>query len=346
MVNDTNINERQKDILKQIIKSGSVSRGQIATEFSKITAVRDLKGLVELKLIRPVGGGRSTQYILVEKNPHLYYLDKIDYFTNDLDLRGAQTSFNQKIFKNIGPLFSAEEIKQLQKQAAGFSQRGKNLDKTIYKRELERFIIEFAWKSSQIEGNTYDLLETETLIKQRQEAVGHSHEEAIMILNHKDAFDSIIKNKQDFKTLNFSDILQLHNLLTKGLEISAGIRFQPVAITGTLYRPLQGKIELKTVVRQTIKLINQTEFPPAKALLAASFIAYIQPFNDGNKRTARNLANAILLAYDYFPLSYRAVDVNDYRRAMIIFYEQNNLYHLKQMFVEQLDFSRNNYFRT
>jgi len=40
-------------------------------------------------------------------------------------------------------------------------------------------------------------------------------------------------------------------------------------------------------------------------------ISYIQPFEDGNKRTARLLGNAILLANNYCPLSYRSIDEND-----------------------------------
>ena len=75
-------------------------------------------------------------------------------------------------------------------------------------------------------------------------------------------------------------------------------------------------------------------------------IAYIQPFTDGNKRTGRTLTNAILIAHDLYPVSYRDVKEINYIEAMLLFYEQNNLYHLKQMFLEQLEFSRNNYFRT
>lgn len=346
MVNDTILNDRQKQILKLVIKDGFISRSRAQFGLSRITAIRDLNGLMELKLIKLQGKGPATKYVLVEKNPRLYYVDTTDYFANDFDVRGARIYFNQKVFNTLLPLFSASEVSWLKKYGTGLSQRGKKLNPTIFKRELERFVIEFSWKSSQIEGNTYDLLETETLIKQRIEAAGHPKEEAIMILNHKDAFDSIIKSQESFKVLNFPDIMQLHRLLTKDLGIDSGVRSQPVAITGTLYQPLREKAELETAVRQTIKLINRTDFPPEKALLAASLIAYIQPFADGNKRTARTLANAILLAYDYFPLSYRIVDVNDYRRAMIIFYEQNNLYHLKQMFLDQLDFSQKNYFRT
>ncbi|KKS83703.1 MAG: Filamentation induced by cAMP protein Fic, partial [Candidatus Gottesmanbacteria bacterium GW2011_GWA1_43_11] len=220
----------------------------------------------------------------------------------------------------------------------------KNLDKTIYKRELERFIVEFSWKSAQIEGNTYDLLETETLLTQNIEAQGHTKQEAIMLINHKKAFDIILEHKKSFLNLSFADITQLHGTLVKGLATS-GIRKQVVQITGTSYVPPSVPADLENYLRKAIKLVNNTVFPAQKAFIASFMIAYIQPFTDGNKRTARMLANAILLDHDYFPLSYRNVDINEYKKAIIVFYETNNLYHLKKIFNGQLDFALANYFK-
>jgi Fic family protein len=39
----------------------------------------------------------------------------------------------------------------------------------------------------------------------------------------------------------------------------------------------------------------------------SGMIAYLQPFMDGNKRTSRLAANAILLGNDFSALSYRAI---------------------------------------
>ena len=74
-------------------------------------------------------------------------------------------------------------------------------------------------------------------------------------------------------------------------------------------------------------------------------ILSVQPFADGNKRTSRMLSNAVLLAHDYFPLSYRSIDVNEYRSAMIVFYEINNLYNYKRLYMKQLQFAIDNYFQ-
>jgi len=73
-------------------------------------------------------------------------------------------------------------------------------------------------------------------------------------------------------------------------------------------------------------------------------ISYIQPFEDGNKRTGRILANAILLANNYCPLSYRSIDESEYKKAVIIFYENNSLNYFKDLFIEQFKFAVNKYF--
>ena len=74
-------------------------------------------------------------------------------------------------------------------------------------------------------------------------------------------------------------------------------------------------------------------------------ISYIQPFEDGNKRTGRMISTAILISGIACPLSYRSVDSIDYKKSMLLFYEQNNLSAFKQIFMEQAEFGVKNYFR-
>ena len=81
-----------------------------------------------------------------------------------------------------------------------------------------------------------------------------------------------------------------------------------------------------------------------RALLTLVLLSYIQAFSDGNKRTARITSNAILIANGYCPLSFRSVDSLDYKNAMLIFYEQNNLYAFKQIFIDQFEFAVREYF--
>ena len=349
-MNDTiSLNNRQKTILDLLKEKGNLSRLELtqlisqAKKYSKITLIRDINHLLNTRLISSTGKGRAIKYFLSYTNPLLRYFDIEPYFDKDPDIRGGKKDFEKEIFFKLDNLYTDEEKIMWMQSSKEYKRRITSLDKSIYKRELERFIVEFSWKSAQIEGNTYDILETETLLIQNIEAKGHSRQEAIMLINHKKAFDTILENKKSYLKLNFSDVTQLQGALTKGLN-SSGIRKQEVRIAGTSYIPPTGSADLESYLRKTTKLINNTNFPPQKAFIASFMIAYIQPFADGNKRTSRMLSNAILLAHGYFPLSYRNVDVNEYKKAIIVFYEQNNLYHLKKIFLEQQQFAINNYF--
>jgi len=351
-MNETILTLRQKYLLNIISQSDGILREEIqekvsrAYPASKPTIIRDINLLLKKKLVGIKGKARATRYFPGVQNPLLRQFDLERYFTDDPDRRiGARKSFDFEIFQNLRGLFLSEEIDTLKKVTLSFGEKTARLSPELLKRELERFVVELSWKSSKIEGNTYTLLETESLIKEQKEAVGRNKNEAIMILNHKAVFEEMLKAKKDFKTISVSEINQLHNILIKGLGISSGIRKQAVGITGTTYHPLDNEHQTKEVFEKTIKRINKSQNPFEKALIAHFMIPYIQPYADGNKRTARMLTNAILLAYDLYPLSYRSINENEFKKALILFYEQGSICEIKRLFIEQVKFANETYFR-
>ena len=92
------------------------------------------------------------------------------------------------------------------------------------------------------------------------------------------------------------------------------------------------------------KLVNDQDNVFTKALLVLSLISYIQAFADGNKRTARIISNAVLISNHYCPISFRTIDSVEYKKAMLIFYEQNNITPFKEIFINQFEFAVNMYF--
>ena len=60
--------------------------------------------------------------------------------------------------------------------------------RTIY----SRLLIDLSWNSSRLEGNTYSLLETESLLELGEAAEGKDALEAQMILNHKAAIELLV----------------------------------------------------------------------------------------------------------------------------------------------------------
>ena len=76
-------------------------------------------------------------------------------------------------------------------------------------------------------------------------------------------------------------------------------------ITGTNYYPPDNEYQIRKALENSCRLINGKENIFEKALLALVLLSYIQPFSDGNKRTARITSNAILIANKYCPISFR-----------------------------------------
>ncbi len=204
--------------------------------------------------------------------------------------------------------------------------------------------IDLSWKSSQIEGNTYSLLETERLLKEKETAEGKTKDDATMLLNHKEALDFIIENPNYTTPLSISRIENIHSILIKDLGVDRNIRKRRIGISGTNYKPLDNEYQIKESLIDMCKLVNSRENVFEKALLVLLLLSYIQAFADGNKRTARIISNAVLIKNEYCPISFRTIDSVEYKKAMLLFYEQNNITTFKNIFINQFEFAVKTYF--
>ena len=342
------LNERQQKIIDFISRSKSAGNSEIAAflgnEVSRFTVLRDLELLLGAKLIKKDGKGRAVRYSISDSGDINAFFDPALYFAKDQDQRNIKPVFEPKIINELPLLFSEQEIGELKKINGKYLEKIKKADPLFIKKEVERLTIDLSWKSSRLEGNTYSLFDTEILIKEKIEAKGHQKEEAIMILNHKNAIDYIFGQQNEFKKLDLFHIEKIHELLTRGLGIRSGIRNIPVRIIGTRYAPMIGRAKIIKMMDLAAIKINSLADPFSKSLAAALMISYVQPFEDGNKRTARIISNALLLASKVCPISYRSVNESDYKKAVVLFYEQNSARFFKELFVEQFKFSVNNYF--
>lgn len=297
--------------------------------------------------IRVEGKARATKYFITPKAQLLKTIDIDSYYQSDADHRQMQTSYNFELISNILPnvnIFTEEEYKFLSDMEELFKSRIKNYPQELYSKEMERLGIDLSWKSSEIEGNTYTLLETVNLLKDKIEAAGKKREEAIMLLNHKEALRAIIEKSDYFTTLSLARIEDIHSILIEGLNVERSLRHIRVGISGTRYRPLDVESQIREAIADMCTLVNGKKDPYEKAFLALLLISYIQPFTDGNKRTSRLIANSILISHSLCPLSFRTVEANDYRAALLLFYEQNNISAFKKIFLEQVEFAVKEYF--
>ena len=340
-----------RDILQYLHYHPLSSRGDItagtAFKGSDATLKRMIAAGIKAGDIVAEGKARATRYRLSPQAQLLMPLNLDTYFALEVDERQVQSSYNFELINGLlaeTRLFSDNDQVHLDALQDEFRQHVSELTDNEYRKEMERLGIDLSWKSSQIEGNTYTLLETERLLRESKTAAGKTREEAVMLLNHKDALSFVLDNPDYLKELTVSHIEDIHQLLTKDLSIDKGLRRHRVGITGTNYHPLDNEFQIREAMRDACELINSKSNIFEKALLTLVLLSYIQPFSDGNKRTARITSNAILIANDYCPLSFRSIDSIDYKKAMLIFYEQNNLYAFKQIFMEQFEFAVKEYF--
>lgn len=329
------------DSAKAEIKAG------MSLEMSDATIKRVLSKAVKDGMVLVIGKGRATKYRLTPQAYVTMDLNLDTYFDKDVDEREVQEGFNFELINDILPkveLLAPEELNILNSAQEQFRQHLSEMNDTEYRKEMERLGIDLSWKSSQIEGNTYSLLETERLLREKETASGKTKDEAIMLLNHKDALDFILDVPDYLQPLKVNRIEDIHSILTKELGVERNIRHRRVGITGTNYRPLDNEFQIREALEDSVRLINSKSVVFDKALLALVLLSYIQAFTDGNKRTARIVSNGILIANGYCPISFRTVDSIDYKKAMLLFYEQNNIAAFKRIFIDQFLFAVKTYF--
>ncbi|MEI7829969.1 MAG: Fic family protein [Prolixibacteraceae bacterium] len=325
--------------------SGEIHKG-ITTSISYATVKRVLSQLLTEKYIVLEGKGKGTRYFISPSYELLYSIDLESYYEKEIDERQIKKEFNLDIFDLLdkNEILTKIELAKLADLQKKYTENISQLSDSEYKKELERLAIDLSWKSSQIEGNTYSLLETERLLKDKETAAGKTKEEAIMLLNHKEAIDFIAENPDYLIPLSILKIEDIHSLLVKELAVDKHLRKRRVGISGTNYRPLDNEFQIREALESACKLVNKKENIFEKAFLILALVSYIQPFMDGNKRTARIVSNAILMNYKHCPISFRTVESLGYKKAILLFYEQNNLSRFKEIFINQFEFAVKTYF--
>jgi len=264
MAKKTTINT---DTIIQFIKQNPACSSKeilegLQLDISIATLKRLLQVLVSNGFVNTKGELKSRRYEISQAFEIIRPIDVEQYFQKEIDERDIQSGFNQTLIKDTLDhlsVFTAAELEFLNALQKKFTSNVSKLSVSEYKNEMERLAIDLSWKSSQIEGNTYSLLETERLIKDKETAAGKTKDEATMLLNHKDALDFIIEHPDYINPLKVSGIEDIHSILIKDLNITRNIRNRRVGITGTNYKPLDNQFQIKEALNDMCTIINSKE---------------------------------------------------------------------------------------
>jgi Fic family protein len=194
---------------------------------------------------------------------------------------------------------------------------------TYARKVLEQLLIDLSWYSSRLEGNRKTLLDTRTLFEKGRSTANDS--DATMLLNHRDAIEFMVDAVPTYG-ITTPVIRNIQSLLMQGLlanpDSLGRIRAYVVNITDTVYVPTQVPGLLEEMLDLIVEKTQQIKNPVEAAFFLWVNIAYLQPFEDGNKRTSRLSANLPLMLSNCAPLSFAEVELADYTLAMLGVYEQ------------------------
>ncbi|WP_284455585.1 Fic family protein [Alloalcanivorax xenomutans] len=197
---------------------------------------------------------------------------------------------------------------------------------TYARRVYNRLLIDLSYHSSRLEGNTYSLIETQRLLLEGTGATGKLDEEAVMILNHKEAIRYLVERAGHMEP-SYEEICTLHYLLSDGLvppPHSGKIRDHGVRVGASSYIPLDNPTTLERRLRGITAKAMAIQEPYEQSLFLLLHVAYLQAFTDVNKRTSRLAANIPLITRNRVPLSFNAIEKDDYASAMLAVYELND----------------------
>ena len=181
----------------------------------------------------------------------------------------------------------------------------------LFSNEIKDLACVWCYYSGKIEGNTYTYVET--------------------LKNLYNTFISeveYIKGTGNIENIDERTLLRIHGSLITGLisgEDVANFRSKPVAIRGTNYLPPKTRTEILSKVNEVLYKQDLFLNPLEKAVFLHCNLAKIQPFIDGNKRTARMIESIVLMNNDIIPVySSKDEDIINYRKGLIEFYETDN----------------------
>jgi Fic family protein len=207
--------------------------------------------------------------------------------------------------------------------------------------EIKDLAVVWCYYSGKIEGNTYTYVETEALLKDGITSEKR-YEDAKMLKNLYNTFISeveYINKQQNTEVIDERSLFRIHQSISSGLvsgEESGNLRNRAVRISGTDYIPPKNIADIRSKLNEILFDQSLYENPLEKAVYLHCNIAKLQPFIDGNKRTARMVESITMMNADIIPVySSKEADILNYRRGLIEFYETGNYSKYVEYFLDK-----------
>ena len=211
-------------------------------------------------------------------------------------------------------------------------------------RNYEEMMVDFVHTSAKIEGNTYDRLDTDKLLRLGITAGGKRYSDAVMLINLRNAFEMVMETTPE-TALDLDWLARLHKVIMRDLlpESEQGLgRRHAVQIAGSDYRPLADPQRLRTEVLFVLEEATKYADPFEQAVYLHCSLAYLKYFSDGNRRTSRLMQTAALVKGGAFPLFFSDTLIDRYQRAVLHYCETGDYAPYADFYLENCELVVNN----
>jgi Fic family protein len=310
-------------------------------------------------------GGKEYYYLRVSKRrgskvlvKDIAYLgNSIDDVKNSLERLPKYSEDIRKAYKTINNFLESnrfiEKIRQLRLKKDDlldkyftdveacklhYNSVFKKHDEITRKEILKNFIVEFAFNTTSIEGNTISLDEAKNLLEEGLAPKNKTLREIYDIQNTEKVFFSIFESDDEL-TNDF--IIKIHEGLVENIDLRTGYRKTDIRVIRSNFDATPAPY-VKTDMDLLLKWYNENLKKLHPLVLATVFhhkFEKIHPFMDGNGRTGRMLLNFILLKNNYPPMVIHKKIRKDYLKALRIADKSNLTIFKKEDYQELVNFS-------
>lgn len=176
----------------------------------------------------------------------------------------------------------------------------KKNDGTTKKEILKNFVIEFAFNTASIEGNTITLQQARNLLEEGLTPKDKTLREIYDLQNTEKVFGVIGSDDE----LSHEFIIRIHSGLMENIDARRGYRITDVRVIKANFKSTPAPY-VKADMGILLKWYNNNKKEMHPLAIAAIFhhkFEKIHPFMDGNGRTGRMLLNHILMQNGYPPV--------------------------------------------
>lgn len=189
------------------------------------------------------------------------------------------------------------------------------LDKMTKNEIFKNYVIEFAYNTASIEGNTISLEEARKLLDGGITPKDKTLREVYDLQNTEEIFFNWLENE---KELSHNLIIEVHDKLLKNIDERKGYRTSDIRVIKSNFDASPGKY-VKTDMDLLLEWFNKNKdiiHPLVLAIIFHHKFERIHPFMDGNGRTGRMIMNFILLLNKMPPMIIHKKTRQDYLEAM------------------------------